>query len=178
MNEKPFLRQECPLAFVVLAWVMYVGGAGLLLVLRQWLLAGTWMVVAPASMWAYVKWFPAIAPFMGYGHLDDTPAAAARSTATVTFYSAVGCPFCPIVERRLRKLQPNVGFELRQVDVTARPDILARKGIWSVPVIEIGDDRIIGHATSEQLAAFIARHAGPARNAEPRQLVSVMSGHD
>jgi predicted transcriptional regulator len=41
------------------------------------------------------------------------------------------------------------------VDVTACPDILTRKEIRSVPVIEVGDQRIVGYATSEQIANLI-----------------------
>ncbi|HEX9100127.1 MAG TPA: glutaredoxin family protein [Candidatus Dormibacteraeota bacterium] len=175
MPRKTLLKQECPLAFVVLAWVMYIGGTVGLVVMRQWILAGTWIVLAPVTMWAYVKWFPAISPLMGYGSVNDVPAVPARSTATVTLYTALGCPFCPIVTRRLRELQPKMGFALREVDVTARPDILTRKGVWSVPVIEVGDRRIVGHATSEQLGALIASATSQAAQAEPSQLVSMTS---
>jgi glutaredoxin len=173
MAQRTLLKQQCPLAFVVLAWVMYIGGAVVSMVSRQWIIAGTWIVLAPVTMWVYVKWFPAISPLMGYGNVDDVPAVPARSTATVTLYTALGCPFCPIVTRRLHKLQSNMGFALREVDVTARPDILTRKGVWSVPVIEVGDRRIVGHATSEQLAAFIASGADQAMQAGPSQLGSL-----
>ena len=172
MKGKRLLKQECPLAFVVLAWTMYVAGAGLLLILRQWFLAATWIVVAPATMWAYIRWFPAIAPWMGYGHVDDVAAVPTLSAATVTLYTALGCPFCPIVQRRLHDLQSTMRFALREVDVTGRPDILTRKGIWSVPVVEVGDRRLVGHATSERLAAFIAGQADPSAAAAP-QLASV-----
>lgn len=165
------MKQECPLAFVVLAWSMYIVGAGLLLILRQWLLAATWIVVAPATMWAYIRWFPAISPWMGYGHVDDVPAVPKLSAATVTLYTALGCPFCPIVQRRLRDLQATMRFTLREVDVTGRPDILTRKGIWSVPVVEVGDSRLVGHATSERLAEFIGAR-GDAGTAPVPQLVS------
>jgi glutaredoxin len=171
MTRKAFLKQQCPLAFVMLAWVMYIGGTVMFVFTRQWIIAGTWIVVAPVTMWAYIKWFPAISQLMGYGSVDDVPAVPAPSTATVTLYTALGCPFCPIVTRRLHELQSKMGFALREVDVTARPDILTRKGIWSVPVIEVGDRRIIGHATSEQLVAFIASGTDLATQAEPSQLV-------
>ncbi len=173
MTRKTLLKQQCPLAFVVLAWVMYISGAVVLMVTRQWIIAGTWIVLAPVTMWAYVKWFPAISPLMGYGNVEDVPAVPVRSTATVTLYTALGCPFCPIVTRRLHELQSHMGFALHEVDVTARPDILTRKGVWSVPVIEVGDRRIVGHATSEQLGAFIASGTDQATQAEPSQLVSL-----
>ena len=132
MNRKRLLKQQCPLAFVVLAWVKYVGGAAILLVMRHWTLAGAWIVVAPATMWAYIKWFPAISPLMGYGHVDDIPAVPARSAASVVLYTALGCPFCPIVQRRLHELELNMGFTLREVDVTAR--LVADVGLNGKPV--------------------------------------------
>jgi|GEM_PF-698588 len=173
MTRKTLLKQQCPLAFVVLAWVLYIGGSIALVFTRQWIIVGTWIVLAPVTMWAYVRWFPAISPLMGYGNVDDVAAVPAPSTATVTLYTALGCPFCPIVARRLHELQANMGFALREVDVTARPDILTRKGVWSVPVVEVGDLRIIGHATSEQLVAFITSGTDSATQAEPSQHVSL-----
>ena len=172
------MKQECPLAFVVLAWVMYAGGAVELLFLQQWMLTATWVVVAPATMWAYIKWFPAISPLMGYGRVDDTPAVATRSAGSVTLYTALGCPFCPIVQRRLHELQPTMGFALREIDVTGRPDVLTRKGIWSVPVIEVGDRRLVGLATSERLATFISDRTDVSTPPAVPQLVSVPPGRD
>lgn len=157
MMEKALLKQECPLAFVVLAWTMYIVGIPALFILGRVGMMLTWIVVAPAAMWAYIHWFPSIARYMGYGRLDDRPAALAiPAPVDVTVYTALGCPFCPIVKRRLAELEPRLGFRLREVDVTARPGILISKGIWSVPVVEVGDRRIVGHSTSEQLANLIA----------------------
>jgi glutaredoxin len=173
MTGKAFLKQQCPLAFVVLAWAMYIGGTVALVVMRQWMILGTWILVAPVAMWAYVKWFPAISPLMGYGRVDDVPAVPLPSTAMVTVYTALGCPFCPIVTHRVRELEASMGFTLREVDVTARPDILTRKGIWSVPVVEVGDRRIVGHATSQELVAFIASPDGEGAPARPPRLASL-----
>lgn len=50
-----------------------------------------------------------------------------------------------------------MGFQLREIDVTFRPDVLVARGIKALPVIEIGDSRRVGNATSEKLAAFIAQ---------------------
>lgn len=165
--EKARLKQECPLAFVVLAWTMYILGIPALFALGQVGMMLGWIVLAPAAMWAYVRWFPSISRYMGYGRVDDRPATlAARSSVEVTVYTALGCPFCPIVKRRLTALEPKLGFHLREVDVTARPGILISKGIWSVPVVEVGDRRIVGHATSEQLVDLIAGRE-PATVARP-----------
>ena len=49
-----------------------------------------------------------------------------------------------------------MGFTLEVVDLTLRPQLLAKRGIRSVPVVEVGGRRLVGNATSEQLAALIA----------------------
>ena|SRR5579864_2689650 len=160
MPHKAVLRQECPLAFVVFSWLLYIVLIPVLAVAREWALLAVWVVLAPVLMWAYIRWFPRVAPYMGYGRLDDQPALIVQAPIEVTLYTALGCPFCPIVKHRLQELQPKMGFRLHEVDVTARPDILTRKGVWSVPVVEVGSRRLVGHGTSAQLAAMIAGRAG------------------
>ena len=156
--KSPLLKQQCPLFFVVLAWLMYFGGIVFFVLERQWLVLGSWIVVAPLAMWAYIRWFAVLSRFMGYGRLDDRrpPTLSPAPQARVTLYTAVGCPFCPIVRRRVLALQSQLGFELTQVDVTARPDILTRKGIWAVPVVEVDGRTHVGHASSAELADLIA----------------------
>lgn len=62
----------------------------------------------------------------------------------MTLYTAVGCPFCPLVKQRLLALQVQMGFELEEVDVTLKPDLLIAKGIRAVPVVEVGEQRVVG----------------------------------
>jgi hypothetical protein len=52
-----------------------------------------------------------------------------------------------------------MGFELEIVDVSLRPDVLISKGVMSVPVVEVGQGRLVGNATSQQLAQLIEQHA-------------------
>ena len=164
------VKQRCPLAFVVLAWTLYPAGALFLLVVGQYPVLVAWVVGAPLTMWAYVRWFPSISRYLGYGTVADRSARPpVHAPVVVTLYTAVGCPFCPILRRRLRGLQPAVGFELREVNVTARPDILVRKGAWSVPVVEVGDRLLIGNATSDQLVdLMVGAAAQPAPLAPER----------
>lgn len=111
----------------------------------------------------YARWvFPFLAPVLGHPLTDQrpdtTPATAPAgpvAPVTVTLYSAIGCPCCPIVERRLKDLQAPMGFVLHHEDVTLRPQVLTSKGCRAVPVTEIGERRLVGNATSAQLAAFI-----------------------
>ena len=114
----------------------------------------------------YARWlFRFVAPLIGYGSslADTTPAQATaaptQSPTTVTLYTATGCPFCPILEARLKTLQQQMGFALQREDVTLKPQALTSKGLRSVPVTEVGDRRLVGNATSAQLAAFIQNRA-------------------
>jgi len=115
------------------------------------------LIALPFAQWFYVRSFPRMSGAMGYGDVSDHPATVApRSPGVVRLYTAMGCPFCPLVEQRLMALQKTAGFTLEKVDVTFRPGVLAEKGIRSVPVVEIGDTRLTGLMTSEQLVAALA----------------------
>jgi predicted DsbA family dithiol-disulfide isomerase len=95
---------------------------------------------------------------MGYGRIADQPSDVTfEAPVKGTLYTALGCPFCPLMEQRLEQLRKQLGFELRKVDVTLRPDLLAGKGIRSVPVVEVGGQLLTGLVTSKELAAAIAQ---------------------
>lgn len=55
----------------------------------------------------------------------------------VTLYTASVCPFCPIVRHRLMALRRQTEFELRDIDVTFRREIIRAKGLRSIPVLEV-----------------------------------------
>jgi glutaredoxin len=94
---------------------------------------------------------------MGYGPIVDEGAEAAGNTPVkVVLYTALGCPFCPLIEQRLEDLRRQMGFTLEKIDVTLRPDLLAAKGIRSVPVVEVGARLLFGLVTTKELAAAIA----------------------
>jgi glutaredoxin len=153
---KQLLPQHCPLPFLYLAWVVYIAGTVYLAATGEFTLAGVWLIVLPTAWWLYVRLFPSLSPYLGYGRVDDAePAAVVPQHVRVTMYSSVGCPFCPLVEERLRVLKQEMGFELEHVDVTLRPELLRAKSIRSVPVVEVGDRRLVGHATTRELAELI-----------------------
>jgi hypothetical protein len=56
-------------------------------------------------------------------------------------------------------LREQMNFSLEEVDVTLKPGVLIAKGIRAVPVIEAGNRRLAGNATSEQLAELISSTA-------------------
>ncbi len=153
---KQMMKQQCPMAFIYLSWALFIGGLFFFALKRDYASLLLWLVIAPLAEWAYIRAFPAISQYIGYGSVKDQhPETVASAPAKVTMYAALGCPFCPVVKRRLLALQAEMGFELEEVDVTLKPDLLITKGIHAVPVVEVGAQRLVGHATSEQLAALI-----------------------
>lgn len=151
------MKQQCSMAFIYLSWALYLGGIAFFAVRGDLLMAAVSLGVLPLGQLGYVRYFPLLSRFLGYGSVQDRPAGAlapAKPTR-VTLYTAFGCPFCPIVKRRLEALQGRLGFELVGVDVTARLDLLTAKGIRSVPVVEVGEALVVGNATSEQLARLV-----------------------
>jgi glutaredoxin len=157
------MKQQCHLSFIYFSWLVYLGGLAYLAGHSRWAHAALWLVAVPLVQWLYIRKFRAVAPMMGYGAIVDEPAEAfGRNTpAKVTLYTALGCPFCPVMEQRLEDLRKQFDFQVEKVDVTLRPDLLASKGIRSVPVIEAGGQFYCGLVTSKSLAAMIAGMSVP-----------------
>jgi glutaredoxin len=161
MNTQ-FKEQQCSVAGLVLSWIGYAAGLGYFSYQRQWVAALLWMVGVPCLRWALFHFFPRISRFLGYGRIVDkfapvpSPHANPRADPIVVdFYSFFSCPFCPIVLSRLKALQKQMGFTLKTFDVTLNPQMLMRKGIRSVPVVEVGGYRLVGNSTTEQLTGLI-----------------------
>lgn len=153
------MEQRCHLSMVWLTWL----GLPLVAVVtwfRVGLLPGAIVLaVGIVAQVLYLRWFPYMSKWMGYGSVADTPAPPGPVSAPrlhVTLYTANVCPFCPIVKRRVAELQQQGTFEVREVDVTFKPDIIREKGIRSVPVLEAGGRMLVGNATSAQIAAFLS----------------------
>ena len=154
------MEQRCHLSMVWLTWL----GLPLLAALvgvRTGVVAGlAVLAVGVVGQVLYVRWFPHISRSMGYGSVTDTPAAVVPTSGTlagVTLYTANVCPFCPIIRRRLAELQRQSSFEVREVDVTFRPEIVRAKELRSVPVLEANGQLLVGNATSAQIAAFLEK---------------------
>ena len=167
MNAQ-FKKQQCNVAGLALSWIGYAAGLGYFSYQRQWVAALLWMVGVPCLRWALFHFFPHIARFLGYGPIVDkfapiSPPHADPCAApvVVAFYSFFSCPFCPIVLARLQALQKQMGFTLKTIDLTLNPQALLTKGIKSVPVVEVGDHRLVGNSTTEQLAGLIASGRSP-----------------
>ncbi len=152
------MEQRCHLAAIWLTWL----GLPLLSVvvgLRLGLAAAVAVLaIGVAGQVLYLRWFPYMSRWMGYGSVADTPADPAMLAASlprVTLYTANVCPFCPIIRRRLAELQRHTRFEVEEVDVTFRPEIIRAKGLRSVPVLEANGRLLVGNATSAQIAEFL-----------------------
>ena len=167
MNTQ-FKKQQCYVAGLALGWIGYAVGLAHFRYQRQWVILLLWMAGVPCLRWALFYFFPHISRSLGYGRIVDKfapipPPHANPSAApvVVNFYSFFSCPFCPIVLARLQALQKQMGFTLKTFDVTLNPQTLLTKGIRSVPVVEVGDHRLVGNSTTEQLAGLIALGQSP-----------------
>jgi glutaredoxin len=156
-QSQPLKPQQCTVSSLYVSWAVYLAGLAFLVSQRNWLGCLAWLVIVPWVKWLYLRLFPRVSRWIGYGRVyDKLPPSVTQAHVEVTYYSLLGCPFCPIVEQRLEALQKEMHFVLRKIDVTLRPQVLASKGIRSVPVVEVGGNRLVGNATTEQLAEFIA----------------------
>jgi glutaredoxin len=153
------MEQRCYLAAVWLTWLGLPLLAIVVGVRVGWTTAGAVLLVGVIGQVLYIRWFPHMSRWMGYGSVEDVPAGPAPmfigQVPRVTLYTANVCPFCPILKRRLADLQRHNPFEVEEVDVTFRADIIRAKGLRSVPVVEANGRLLVGNATSAQLADFL-----------------------
>ena len=141
---------------IYLTWAMYTGGLVYLGWRGRWVLALVWLAGVPLFEWLYIRKFPSLSRSLGYGPIVDQGAGATGSAPVkVVLYTALGCPFCPLIEQRLEDLRKQMGFTLEKIDVTLRPDLLTAKGIRSVPVVEAGARLLFGLVTTKELAEAI-----------------------
>jgi glutaredoxin len=150
------MKQQCHISFVYGSWFILLCGFIFYIIKGDYLQACFWVFLVALFLWLYVRYFPSLSRSMGYGSVADQPAKDIQPINTkVFFYTGLGCPFCPLVKRRLIDLQSKMGFELNEIDVTFKPDLLIAKGIRALPVVEVEKTHWVGNATSEQLAVFI-----------------------
>jgi hypothetical protein len=156
-TQKADNRQFCSVAGLYRIWGAYAVGITILAVATNWLGLILFAVLVPLGKFAQIRYYRRLSPLFGYGTLAQDVQAQTTGSAprVVTFYSAMGCPFCPIVLKRLEALQPKMGFTLERVNLSVHPRFAISKGILSVPTIEVGDTRLIGNVSSSQLAELI-----------------------
>jgi len=157
-----------------MVWLTWIGVPllAILVGLRAGLVAGSLLGIVVglailgigvAAQVLYLRWFPHISGWMGYGSVADTAAdsgSLANPAPHVTFYTASVCPFCPIMRRRLAELQGHGRFDVQEIDVTFRPELVRAKGLRCVPVLEAHGQFLVGNATSAQITEFLATAVG------------------
>ncbi len=152
-------QQSCSVAGLYRIWAGYAAGLMIFAFTRNWIGLALWAVLVPVGKLIHIRYFPNFSRFLGYGPIADDVFPSTRysrpAAVVVTYYSALGCPFCPIVLARLQALQSKMRFTLHKIDVSLHPQLLASKNIKSVPVVEVGENRLVGNVTSEQLAGLI-----------------------
>jgi glutaredoxin len=152
------MKQQCYLANVWLTWLVVPMIAILIGLKTNWLGGFVVMAAGIVSQIAYMYWFPRLSRWLGYGSVADQPIRKTEATLaalTVTLYTASVCPFCPLVRKRLLDLKNELGFQLREIDVTFRLDLVLSKGLKAVPVVEANGRCKTGNATSVELLAFL-----------------------
>ncbi len=158
------MKQQC---YLVNVWFTWLGLP--LLAVAMGMYAGWWagvfvLAVGIFAQVLYIRIFPSVSRWLGYGSVEDEPAVAphkGNGVTKVTLYTANVCPFCPIVRQRLANIQREMGFVVEEVDVTFRPELIKAKGFRSVPVIEANGKYWVGNATSAQLVEFLGHPQGP-----------------
>jgi glutaredoxin len=156
------MKQQCHISFVYGSWLVLLSGLIFFVIQGNYFQAGSWIFFIALFLWLYVRYFPSLSRYMGYGSVADKPAKEIQPAKTkVILYTGPGCPFCPLVKRRLNELQIKMGFELIEIDVMLKPALLMSKGIRALPVVEVEKALWVGNATSEQLATFIRSKAIP-----------------
>ena len=158
--SEAMMKQLCALPHLYWALVMfavlYASCVIYLAYSRNWSVLLLWMVLLPSARWLSLRLSPFTSKWRGQGAVEDTlPSTVSKAHVEVSFYSHNGCPFCPIVARRLDALRKEMDFALTSIDLTLKPKLAENKGIRSVPVVEVGKDRLVGNATTEQLAQLI-----------------------
>jgi glutaredoxin len=154
-------KQQCMLTNLYLGAlifaILYSGGVVFYVYKGNWPGLLLWMVLLPCARWVGLRLSALTSKWRGYGSVNDKlPSSVNKAHVEVAFYSHNGCPFCPIVKRRLEALQREMDFTLTKMDLSFKPQLAASKGIRSVPVVEVGQERLIGNATTAQLAQLIA----------------------
>ena len=152
------MKQRCHVLTVWLTWIIIPALAVVFWMTTGWIAAVLILLVGIAAQVLYVRSFPGLARWLGYGSVKDVSAPdmpAATGPSLVTLYTASVCPFCPIVRKRLLSVQTRMGFEINEVDITFRLDVVKAQRIRSVPVIESTGKRLVGNVTTAQIVDFL-----------------------
>jgi glutaredoxin len=158
------MKHQCSMWMIYVNWFVYLIGLFYLVGIGNDLVAAMWLLILPLGMRAYTRLFPMISVYLGCGDVTDKRSRGVtypRVQAKVKFYTAGGCPFCPLVEQRLAALRRQMGFDLQIIHVIYRPELVIG-GILAVPVVAVDGRQLVGNATTDELAALITGKAAAA----------------
>src|SRR5262249_29886958 len=105
-TQKADNRQFCSVVSLYRIWGAYAVGITILSVASNWIGLILFAALVPLGNFAQIRYYRRLSPLFGYGKLakDVPPQSTASAPGVVTFYGAMGCPFCPIVLERLEAL--------------------------------------------------------------------------
>ena len=154
------MKQQCSVSIVYGSWLILIAGLLFWMFRGEYFQAFSWVIFIGIFLWLYVRFFPRLSRYLGYGSVEDQPANDIKQVKTeVILYTGAGCPFCPVVKKRLSELSSKMGFKLTEIDILLKPDLTIKKGIKALPVVEVGHAVWTGNATSQQLAEFIQNNS-------------------
>ena len=78
----------------------------------------------------------------------------------LTLYVARDCHLCELARTDLERLQPELGFEVDEVDITGVPELERAYREW-IPVIELEGERICVYRVEPAELRARAQPAGP-----------------
>lgn len=154
------MKQECKIEMIWLTWLGIPVLALIMGIILGWLAVVFMLIVGVLTQIIYIKVFPQISRWLGYGSVEDVAVDFTQKVkvqSKVMLYTANVCPFCPIVIKRLIDLQRTLEFQFDEVDVTFKPHLIKEKGFRSVPVIEKDGKFWFGNATTAQLLFFLTK---------------------
>jgi glutaredoxin len=156
------MKQQCNISFVYSSLSILVGGTVYFLLKGLYFHIILWIFFILALVWLYDRFLPVILGYLGYLTMDDEWANQLDHTqVNVILYTGLACPFCKIIKKRLKELQPRMDFKFKEVNITLKPVVVISKGIHALPVLEVGESRLVGNATSDQLVKFIMEASLP-----------------
>ncbi|HEY2219567.1 MAG TPA: glutaredoxin family protein [Gaiellaceae bacterium] len=78
----------------------------------------------------------------------------------LTLYVARDCHLCELARTDLERLQPELGFEVDEVDITGVPELERAYREW-IPVVELEGERICVYRVEPAELRARAQPAGP-----------------
>lgn len=90
-DRETAMKQECTVWSLYLSGAMFVivypAGLVFLAYEANWPVFVLWLIFLPCLKWAYLRFFPRISKWKGYGSVDDKlPASVEKACVEVTYY--------------------------------------------------------------------------------------------